>query len=127
VRGRLRGGPGAWVAAGSRRLRGQAQHRAEVLLVPLTGHTRGHVRVAVETGGRWLLHAGDAYCDREQLWLTEHSSKLALALLGSTPLKKSPYRSNQQRLRELVARHGDAVTVFSSHDRHEFEQSRAQR
>src|ERR1700712_3552149 len=34
----------------------------EILLVPLAGHTWGHTGVAVqESGGRWLLHAADAY------------------------------------------------------------------
>src|SRR5215472_3655696 len=31
------------------------------LLVPLADHTAGHCAVAVRTGDRWLLHAGDAY------------------------------------------------------------------
>ena len=34
---------------------------ADLLLVPLMGHTRGHCGVAVRTGARWVLHAGDAY------------------------------------------------------------------
>jgi glyoxylase-like metal-dependent hydrolase (beta-lactamase superfamily II) len=29
-------------------------------LVPLFGHTRGHCGVAIEAGGGWLFHAGDA-------------------------------------------------------------------
>src|SRR5262249_106993 len=33
----------------------------EILLVPLYGHTLGHAGVAIDTGARWLLHAGDAY------------------------------------------------------------------
>ncbi|HEY4222426.1 MAG TPA: MBL fold metallo-hydrolase, partial [Myxococcota bacterium] len=33
----------------------------EILLVPLQGHTRGHAGVAVDVGGRWILHCGDAY------------------------------------------------------------------
>ncbi|MYS82586.1 MBL fold metallo-hydrolase [Embleya scabrispora] len=33
----------------------------EILLVPLGGHTEGHSAVAVDTGERRLLHAGDAY------------------------------------------------------------------
>jgi glyoxylase-like metal-dependent hydrolase (beta-lactamase superfamily II) len=36
----------------------------DVVLVPLRGHTRGHCGVALrQPGGRWLLHAGDAYFD----------------------------------------------------------------
>ncbi|MDC0666993.1 MBL fold metallo-hydrolase [Nannocystis radixulma] len=97
----------------------------EILLVPLTGHTRGHVGVAIDTGGSWLLHAGDAYYVREQLQPTGRGSQLALALLDRTPLERPSYRHNQQRLRELVATQGDAVSVFSSHDRHEFDAWRA--
>lgn len=42
-----------------RELRGLPED--EILLVPLAGHTRGHVGVAVRGEDRWLLHAGDAY------------------------------------------------------------------
>ena len=33
----------------------------EILLIPLSGHTRGHAGVAVDTGNGWLLNAGDSY------------------------------------------------------------------
>src|SRR5215467_3209802 len=32
---------------------------ADFLLVPPAGHTAGHCAVAVHTGDRWMLHAGD--------------------------------------------------------------------
>jgi glyoxylase-like metal-dependent hydrolase (beta-lactamase superfamily II) len=41
--------------------------RDDVALVPLVGHSRGHSAVAVRTGTRWLLHAGDAMFDRREL------------------------------------------------------------
>jgi glyoxylase-like metal-dependent hydrolase (beta-lactamase superfamily II) len=34
---------------------------ADVGLVALPGHTRGHAGVVVRAGDRWLVHAGDAY------------------------------------------------------------------
>ena len=34
---------------------------AEILLIPLAGHTLGHTGVAVRNGNGWLLHCGDAY------------------------------------------------------------------
>jgi len=40
---------------------------AEVALVPLPGHSRGHSGVAVRDGARWLLHAGDAIFHRHEL------------------------------------------------------------
>jgi glyoxylase-like metal-dependent hydrolase (beta-lactamase superfamily II) len=39
----------------------------DVLLVPLVGHSRGHMGVAVRTDAGWLLHAGDAFYHRAQL------------------------------------------------------------
>ena len=33
----------------------------EILLIPVTGHTRGHTAIAVRSEGKWLLHCGDAY------------------------------------------------------------------
>jgi len=34
---------------------------ADVGLIPLHGHSRGHSGVLVKAGDRWLVHAGDAY------------------------------------------------------------------
>ena len=39
----------------------------DVLMVPLPGHSRGHVGVAVNTGSGWLLHCGDAYFHRSEV------------------------------------------------------------
>jgi len=56
--------------AGARPLDGLA---AEILFVPLPGHTRGHAGVAVRTDtatagkGGWLLHAGDALMCTQEL------------------------------------------------------------
>jgi glyoxylase-like metal-dependent hydrolase (beta-lactamase superfamily II) len=96
---------------------------AEILLVPLLGHTLGHAGVAIEkNGGNWLLQAGDAYFCHSELdlqtpyctpglrfyqWLMEKDRRARLA--------------NQQRLRELQRDHPRAVRIMSSHDPHEFE------
>ena len=34
---------------------------AEILLVPLVGHTRGHTGVAIKRDDGWLLHCGDSF------------------------------------------------------------------
>ena len=39
----------------------------DVALIPMIGHTRGHSAVAVRTGARWIVHAGDAYFHRDEL------------------------------------------------------------
>jgi glyoxylase-like metal-dependent hydrolase (beta-lactamase superfamily II) len=88
----------------------------EFLIVPLAGHTLGHAGVAVRTDDTWLLHCGDAYffhgetraaaeCPRglrlfQKLVETEHQTRIA----------------NQDRLRTLVADHGQEVTTISAHD-----------
>jgi glyoxylase-like metal-dependent hydrolase (beta-lactamase superfamily II) len=96
---------------------------ADVLLVPLLGHTLGHVGIAVRQReqGRWLVHAGDAYFWHEEMdperprctpglrfyqWMMEKDRRARL--------------HNQQRLRALRASPA-GVDVFCAHDPAEFE------
>ena len=94
----------------------------EILMVPLAGHTLGHAGIAVRQRTGWLLLAGDAYFDHDELdpkhphcmpglrfyqWLMEKDRQARLA--------------NQERLRALVRYHGEAVTVICSHDPRELE------
>lgn len=91
-----------------------------ILLIPLEGHTRGHVGIAIDTGHGWLLHAGDAYLLHHEAHTSVATSNLALALL--TWAQGSAYRNNQARLRQLTTTHAQQVTVFCSHDPTEFHQ-----
>lgn len=94
----------------------------ELLLVPLAGHTLGHAGVAVRSGGRWLLLAGDAYFHhREMDW---HAPWCTPGLRAYQTLMEKDRRArlaNQQRLRALCHENGEAVRVFCAHDNHEFE------
>ena len=61
----------------------------EILLVPLPGHTFGHMGVAVDVGDRWILHAGDAYFHRGQLdpgW--PHPTPLGMKLIGTATARE---------------------------------------
>lgn len=88
----------------------------EVLLVPLTGHTRGHCGVAVRTDRGWLLHCGDAYFFRGEMDAEPHCP-IGLSLFQSLLQMHGPSRlANQRRLRELKQAHGGEVTLFSAHD-----------
>jgi len=95
---------------------------ADVLLVPLPGHTFGHAGVAVRQGSGWLLLAGDAYfyhreMDAERPWCTP-----GLRLYQTMLEKDRKMRLlNQRRLRELKQAHAGVVDVFSAHDIPEFE------
>ncbi|WP_319942527.1 MBL fold metallo-hydrolase [Nocardia aurantia] len=89
----------------------------EILVIPLAGHTRGHIGVAVDTGRGWLLHAGDSYYIGEEVDPRQPRTPMLwrLAELGSTVAGPS-FRDNRRRLVELQREHGGEVTVFSSHD-----------
>ncbi|MEU2125017.1 MBL fold metallo-hydrolase [Nocardia niwae] len=98
-----------------------------ILLVPLTGHTRGHAGVAVDTGNGWLLHAGDAYTYHGQM-RAEPSMPLGPRIFQwYVDTRRQSRIENQRRLRELVRDHGDTVTVFSAHCATEFERLSAGR
>jgi glyoxylase-like metal-dependent hydrolase (beta-lactamase superfamily II) len=90
---------------------------AEILLVPLSGHTVGHTGVAVRNGDGWLLHAGDAYFFHAEMRTDAPACPPALRFMQRRMETVRGLRlANQERLRELVRGHGDEVTVFSAHD-----------
>lgn len=92
----------------------------EIAMVPLTGHSAGHVGVAVDRGTGWLLHCGDAYFHPGDI-ATPRSCPPALRLFQSVVQHDGKARHrNQGRLRDLARDHGDEITLFSSHDPDEF-------
>ncbi|TVT57841.1 MBL fold metallo-hydrolase [Amycolatopsis rhizosphaerae] len=87
----------------------------EILLVPLSGHTRGHAGVAVDTADGWLLHAGDAYFFHGEVDpFRPHCPPLLARFEARVQTVAQPRVENRQRLREL-ARTGE-VGIFSAHD-----------
>lgn len=96
----------------------------EVLMIPLLGHSRGHVGVAVARSKGWMLHAGDAYFSGGQMELEPHIPP-GLGVFQKLVDHDRPARiTNQERLRQLALNHGDEVQVFCAHDVQEL--SRAQ-
>ncbi|WP_147944402.1 MBL fold metallo-hydrolase [Microbispora hainanensis] len=90
---------------------------ADFLLVPLGGHTAGHAAVAVRDGGRWLLHAGDAYFYHGELRADEPQPHPLLDFVQTGSQVDAELRlRNRDRLRALVRDHADEVEVFSAHD-----------
>jgi glyoxylase-like metal-dependent hydrolase (beta-lactamase superfamily II) len=90
------------------------------VMIPFSGHTRGHCAVAVRDGERWLLHCGDAYgyyrqVDPSQPY-THPCGKLVEAIL--TAGFKMP-RRHWRLLRGLLQAHGNQIRAFCSHDAHE--------
>lgn len=89
----------------------------DILLIPLTGHTRGHCGVAVRTPEGWLLNAGDAYFHHDELWSKREEPPLGLKLYQGVMHMNHPKRqANMDRLRRLARENGHRVRIFSSHD-----------
>ena len=90
----------------------------EILLVPLTGHTRGHVAVAVQRESGWLMHAGDAYFHRDEVHGgARRSCPGGLDFFQRfAAFDRGDWARNQKRLRALVDERSAEVDVFCAHD-----------
>jgi glyoxylase-like metal-dependent hydrolase (beta-lactamase superfamily II) len=100
---------------------------SNVLLIPLFGHTHGHCGVAVRSGDRWLLHAGDAYFFHGQLAEKAHAPFALSLFQRRADTDRRQRRLNQERLRELALRHPHEVSVFSAHDPVELDRMESRR
>lgn len=88
----------------------------DILMIPLIGHTRGHVGVAVQQGGRWLLHCGDAYYHASQVTETPQMPA-GLRMFERTIAANPKARArNLERLRQLALSQPDTVDLFCAHD-----------
>ena len=88
----------------------------DVLLIPMTGHSRGHACVAVNSGDGWLVHCGDAYFHHTEME-NPKECPWGLSLFQRIVATDNDARvHNQQRLRALHSRGEGRVKVFSAHD-----------
>jgi glyoxylase-like metal-dependent hydrolase (beta-lactamase superfamily II) len=94
---------------------------AEILLIPLIGHTHGHTGVAIRRGERWLLHCGDAVFHHGELATPPHCPRGTAAFAAFDEVDRDARRGNVARLRELAARHSGEVELICSHDPHYFD------
>lgn len=86
---------------------------ADVFLVPLFGHTVGHCGVAIWQGGKWLLHAGDAYYLRAELTQDDHP----VSALAAARADHDRWRLNGlTQLRRIFKDHSDEVHMMGYHD-----------
>lgn len=90
----------------------------EILFIPLTGHTRGHAGVAIETSEGWLLHAGDAYFYRDEMKPEYHCTPGLKAYQWMMEVDRKARLLNQDRLRQLAL--SNDAKLFCSHDAIEF-------
>ncbi len=94
----------------------------EFVMIPFTGHTRGHCAIALRMDDRWLMHCGDAYGYHRQVDSVQpytHPCGKLMELLTTTGFKMP--RRHWVRIRKLLQTHNDKIQTFCAHDAHEFE------
>lgn len=93
-----------------------------IVLVPLAGHTKGHMGVAIQTGASsWLLHAGDAYYYDKQMQNPPSVTVGMKAFELFAHMDRDKAIAKKNRLWELVNSHKDEIRICSTHDPTEFE------
>jgi len=92
-----------------------------IVLVPLTGHTRGHCGVAVERPDGWLLHAGDAYYHEQQVATPPRCPPGFKLFQYLAHLDRKAASAQLQRIRDVVQANAGRVEVLCTHDPGEFE------
>jgi glyoxylase-like metal-dependent hydrolase (beta-lactamase superfamily II) len=96
---------------------------ADIGLLPMHGHTRGHSAIIVKRGERWLVHAGDAYFHHSSLAGTGTPLGFA-AFERITQMDPAARRASLGALRQLRHSYSD-LDIFSAHDPIELEALRA--
>ena len=97
-----------------------------IVLVTMPGHSRGHACVAVDDGGRWLLHCGDAFDHRNEIRGLRRRVPFGMkaqAYLNAFDL--GMYLDNQDRLHELWKQRDPNLMIFNAHDATLFDESKA--
>lgn len=95
-----------------------------IVLIPMTGHSRGHAGVAVDAGHRWVLHAGDAFYHRG---VVDGRSSVPWALRLQDRLNvfdRQQLLDNHNRLAELHARDEPDLLIVCAHDPEMFARAR---
>ncbi|MFD1800896.1 MBL fold metallo-hydrolase [Mixta tenebrionis] len=100
----------------------------EILLIPLPGHTPGHAGVAIQQRDGWLLHGGDAWFYRGEMYQqTRHCTPGLRFYQWMMAADNAARRENQQRLRALSLSQQGKITLFCSHDAKELARMQALR
>jgi glyoxylase-like metal-dependent hydrolase (beta-lactamase superfamily II) len=104
---------------GARQIEGLS---AEIVFVPLYGHTLGHAGVALRGDDTWLLQAGDAYFYHAELdWERPRCTPGLRFYQWMMEKDRDARLANQLKLRALKHENAGAITVCSSHDPNEFD------
>ncbi|WP_024512484.1 MBL fold metallo-hydrolase [Bradyrhizobium sp. ARR65] len=109
---------------GFKAVRALGDREADILLIPLPGHTLGHCGVAVRGKDKWILHAGDAYFFHGQLRERVRMPLVLGYFQRRVDMDQAVRVANQERLRALQAAHGAEVEIINSHDPVHYENCR---
>lgn len=96
---------------------------ADIGIVPMHGHTRGHSAVIVRDRDRWLVHAGDAYFHRNAM----AGGAVPVGFLAferATEVDSAARRASLAALRRLRESYDDVV-MFCAHDPAEYAEMRS--
>ena len=87
---------------------------ADVGMLPMHGHTRGHSAVLVRAAERWLVHAGDAYFHRGAI----HGGGVPIGLAMFERAMQIDGRARQASIAALRQLHEsyDDLEIFCAHD-----------
>lgn len=89
----------------------------DIRLVSLPGHTAGHAGVAIPDGDGWLLHAGDAYLDRYQVYPEATRQRLLTRAFDRVVQDDLPTaHATRQRLVAWEQGNRPAVRMVCAHD-----------
>ena len=92
---------------------------ADVGLLPMHGHTRGHSAVIVKNKDRWLVHAGDAYFHHHAVSGAGPVPIGFQTFERVTEMDGTARRASAAALRQLHASYKD-VELFCAHDPTEY-------
>lgn len=97
-----------------------------IVLISLPGHSRGHAGVAVDAGDRWVLHCGDLFDHRDEVFGCRRDVPLAIRTLARIEaFDLDAQFENQRRVRELWERGEPDLLIVNAHDPVLLEQARA--
>ncbi len=86
----------------------------EIWLVPLVGHSPGMCGVAVKGDHGWLWHCGDAYV--RQMQVAPKGPGTAFPAIAQGVENAMFPVTARQKIRKVLAEHGDEVIAICSHD-----------
>uniref|UniRef100_UPI0035A23D1E MBL fold metallo-hydrolase n=2 Tax=Nocardia lijiangensis TaxID=299618 RepID=UPI0035A23D1E len=87
-----------------------------LVMIGLPGHSRGHAAFAIDTGKRWILHAGDAFYHHGQIDGTGRVPRALTTMERFVAHDMSRVRANHERLAELWTTQARELLLVNAHD-----------